>query len=122
MFSTSLGRAVTHGKAGKRREKSLKDLIPFCRPYNLICETRLRKKDSTNTSQATCEQVRAKVDICECEGLSGTSTSQEGFLEEENLEFKRRGKVGQRLLCLIQWARCSQAETMSAFYKCLDNL
>lgn len=103
MFRMSLGRAVAHGNAGKRREKILKDLIPFRRPYNLICETRLRKQNSTNTSQATCEQVRARVDFCECEGLSGTSASQEGFLEEENLEFKRKGNVGQRLLCLIQW-------------------
>lgn len=62
------------------------------------------------------------MDFCECEGLSGTSASQEGFLEEENLEFKRKGNVGQRLLCLIQWLAVLQAETMSPFYKCLDNL
>lgn len=113
MFRMSLGRAVARGKAEKRREKILKDLIPFRRPYNLICETRLRKQNSTNTSQATCQQVRARVDFCECEGLSGTSASQEGFLEEENSEFKRKGNVGQRLLCLISGSLFSGRNNVS---------
>lgn len=96
-------------------------MIPFRRPYNLIWETTLRKKKPTNTSQATCEQLRAKVDICECEGLSGTSASQEGFLEEQNLEFKRKGNGPEATLSHSMGSLFS-GRNMSPFYKCLDNL
>lgn len=43
----------------------------------------------------------------------GTSSFQEGFLEEVSFKFKRNGKVGQRLLCILSWVHCSHEGNIS---------
>ena len=91
-----LGRAFTYvmlQKAPKRERVKKSTALPEI--LVLIWETELKEKKYKNTSQATREQMRAEVYLCESECIQtvppGTSLFREVFLEEVSFKSKRKG-------------------------------